>query len=544
MSLELRRRHFLAAGMGGVAALSLPGSLRAATMGGGFTHGVASGEPGPDRVLLWTRYPGTADRTELSYEVAEDAGFGRIVAEGPLTASEETGHCAKAVASGLDPATWYFYRFRAPDGTMSVTGRTRTLPAEGLDPFRMAVVSCSNLPYGYFNAYAHAAERNDVHLAIHLGDYFYEYAQGTYPDARTKVPGRDLEPKHEILTLADYHARYATYRADRDLQRLHQVLPMVSMWDDHEFANDAWTGGAENHQPETEGSWDARKAAAYAAYRHWLPVEDEVYRTYEIGDLATLYKVDTRIEGRDKQIDVAEVIARAGSPQAGLELLRGTVWPDPARQLLGAAQERWLVDAFGASVAAGKRWQVLAQQVVMGETFTPPEVTDWIPADAPAVMMERLTAALALAKVGLPNNLDAWGGYPAARSRVLAGAQAADANLVVLAGDSHNAWAFDLAEGRKPAGVEFGMQSVTSPGYEAYFTRTDPARMREALLASSPELRWCDTSNRGYGVVTLSAEEARCDWVFVDTIAARAPTAAKTGRSMATAHGRKALEVV
>ncbi|MEE4350019.1 MAG: alkaline phosphatase D family protein [Pacificimonas sp.] len=543
MSLNLRRRHFLAASLGGAASLGLPLNLQAAMRGEGFTHGVASGEPGPTCMLLWTRYASPSDEVELSWQIAEDAGMGRVVAEGTALASTATGHCAKAEASGLDPARWYFYRFRAPNGDTSMTGRTRTLPASGLDPFAMAVFSCSNLPYGYFNAYAHAAERDGIHLAVHLGDYIYEYPRGTYPEADKVVGGRAVDPVTEIVSLEDYHTRYALYRSDPDLQRLHQVLPMISIWDDHEFTNDAWQGGAENHQPETEGNWDVRKRTAMAAYRHWLPMSDDPWKAYEIGDLATLFRLDTRISGRDKQIDLMQLFMEAGSLEAGLAKLRNEVWIDPTRHLLGDNQERWLEAGMAESVQAGKRWQVLAQQVVMGSTYTPAAVTEWIDPASPAQVTQRVQAAVALAEVGIPANLDAWGGYPAARARLLRSAQEANANLVVLAGDSHNSWAFNLAEGERPAGVEFGFHSVTSPGFEAYFTRTDPQVIAASLVEGSSELRWADTSGRGYGVVTLDADAARSDYVYVDTVKAKS-LAALLGQSVQTQRGTNQLELV
>ncbi|MGB3721539.1 MAG: alkaline phosphatase D family protein [Pacificimonas sp.] len=538
MNLELRRRHFLVASAG-LALVGAPSGLLAATTGKGFTHGVASGEPSAGSILLWTRYVSSGDMTTLSVELAADAGFGRIAATGEATASEATGHCAKAVLDGLDPATWYYFRFRAPSGEVSQTGRTRTLPEGGTDPFAMAVFSCSNLPFGYFNAYAHAAERDDVHLAVHLGDYFYEYPIGTYPSAEQTVAGRTIDPAHEIVTLDDYHRRCAAYRADRDLQRLHQTLPMVAMWDDHEITNDAWTGGAQNHQPD-EGDWEARKAVAKAAYRHWMPVSDDPYASYDIGDLATLLRVDTRIEGRDEQLDIAAIAKEAGGFEAGLKRLVEQDYRDPDRTLLGRKQEAWVQAELERSVAAKKPWQLLGQQVVMGSALTPAATTEWIDPAAPAFIRDRVSAALALSKVGIPSNLDAWGGYPAARSRLLAGAQAVGANLVVLAGDSHNSWAFDLAEDGAAAGVEFAVSSVTSPGFEAYFTKTDPGVVASALIGSSPELKWADTSRRGYGVVRLSAEAASCDWVYVDTIKTRSRLA-QVGKRMAVKPGARTL---
>ncbi|MFN7159126.1 MAG: alkaline phosphatase D family protein, partial [Erythrobacter cryptus] len=302
-------------GLAGAGAALAATPLAAHSFGRGFTHGVASGEPGPTSVLLWTRHVAEAG-TDLVWQVAESADFARILAEGSARAEPERDWCAKAIATGLAPGRWYFYRFLAPDGSASPVGRTRTLPDGPTAAFRLAVFSCANYGFGWFNAYAHAAAANDADLAVHLGDYIYEYEAGKYPDRPQAHPERVLAPASEIVALADYRLRYATYRADPDLQRLHQVLPMIVVWDDHETANDAWKDGAENHQPETEGSWEARKAAARRAHREWMPVSDAPYAAYQVGDLATLFRLDTRIEGRDQQLDLGAVLAGLTEPQA------------------------------------------------------------------------------------------------------------------------------------------------------------------------------------------------------------------------------------
>ena len=528
MSIHLRRRDLFGAGVAGLAA-ALPGRAWATTLSRGFTHNVASGEPSQTGVLLWTRYVPAGDAAALTTEVAEDSGFTRIVARAEAIADTSTDYCARARAEGLEPGRWYYYRFRTASGETSPTGRTRTLPAERTGRFNIAVFSCSNLPFGLFNAYAHAAERQDIDLLVHLGDYIYEYGRGTYPSAAEAMPGRILEPANEIVTPADYHARYATYRRDQDLQALHQRFPMISIWDDHEFTNDTWKDGAQNHQSETEGPWETRKAAAKAAYRHWLPMSDEPYKAYEIGDLATLIRLDTRAEGRDRQLELADAFKLADDPAKALGAFRDTVWADPARQMLGAPQEAFLADALAASVKGGKRWQVVAQQILAGETKTPADANaSWLGGTPPDYVKQRFQAGVLAGKVGLPFNFDSWGGYPAARSRYLASAQAAGANLLNLAGDSHNAWAYDLANNGSPAGVEFGVQGVTSPGMESYMRGADPKQVAAALIGTNPELKWCETERRGYMTLSLTPDAAQCDWHFLETIRARSTAIAAT----------------
>ncbi len=500
------------------------------SFGIGFTHSVASGEPHADNVLLWTRYAGDGETT-LGWQVSESAEFTSIVSDGEVTASPARDFCAKAIASGLAPNRWYFFRFIAPDGTVSPVGRTRTLPRGSAHKFRLAVFSCANFGFGYFNAYAHAAEANDVDLAVHLGDYIYEYGGGTYPSEGQRHPDRTLEPATEILAVADYRLRYATYRADTDLQRLHQVLPMIAVWDDHETANDSWKDGAQNHQSETEGDWEVRKAAAKQVYREWMPVSDEPYAAYDVGDLATLFRIDTRIEGREEQFSLSKLLEGKESPEAmvsALTAFRDGDYADPQRQLLGEAQEAWLTQGLSASTARGATWQVLVQQVLMGKLASPPALLDLLGGNVPEFIRRRLQASAMASRAGLPLNMDAWDGYPAARDRTFKGALEADANLLVLAGDTHNAWAFNLAHEGEKVGVEFGVSSVSSPGFETYLAMVPPPQMAQLVVDANEELQWADTSQRGYMTIELTPERATTEYRFLAGIRQRSTQLAGT----------------
>lgn len=535
---EMSRRQLIGVGTAGLAALSLPGAA-AAMMAQGFTHGVASGEPSANSVLLWTRYAAPSDAV-LTAEISESTDFARVVGGGTVTASGARDHIAKFGIDGLEPGRWYFYRFVAPDGTKSITGRTRTLPAGATNAFTLALFSCSNLPFGWFNAYSHAAARNDIDLVVHAGDYLYEYKAGDYPSLKNTLPGREVQPAHEIVALADYRLRYAAYRSDPDLQRLHQLFPMIAQWDDHEFANDTWKGGAENHN-EGEGGWADRAAAAERAYREWMPVADSRWRQYQVGDLATIFLPETRVTGRDRQFEISEIVAGGGDTTAKLKQFAEGAYRDPTRQMLGESQEKWLFDGLAGSTKAGTRWQVCAQQVVMGCLFTPPETKDWFGANMADEIRSRVETSMLAAKAGLPFNLDAWDGYPAARSRLLAAAQRADADLVTLTGDTHNAWAFDLGEDGRPAGVEIAGQSVTSPGYENYTRGISDAQRVAALRGSSPELKWANTEDRGYVTVALTRERVTASWHNVETIRSRT-LALKNSHSMTVTRGRRIFD--
>ena len=539
MSFVINRRLLLATAGFGIGGLMLPGgaAMAQALLGlTGFTHNVASGEPGPDSVLLWTRYVNpTGGPSKMRVEISESRDFSKIAGGGQMVTGPWRDHTVKITVDNLAPGKWHWFRFIAPDGSISPIGRTKTLPVGKASNFNIAIFSCANLGFGEFNAYGHAAARDDIDLVLHLGDYIYEYGRGGY-DGGAKFAAR-LFPADECLNLADYRLRYASYRADLQLQALHANFPMIPNTDDHETANDSWEGGAQNHSVD-EGDWSARRNAAMQVWHEWLPVGEQPWKAYPIGDLATYYRTDSREVARSKPYAHSDLM-RAADPVKALTEFRDGAWRDPAMTMFGTEQEAWLSRAIAGNAAT---WSVLASGTNMGYNYTPEAALDWFPKDAPERSKAYARQGAAAAKAGLPYNLDNWGGYPAARSRMLAAAQRADANLVVVTGDSHNGWAFDLPEGGKPAGVEFGGHSVSSPGFESYTQGTDPSAIARALLdASKEELRWVDTSNRGYMRLSLTPQAATNEWIFMQTIK-DISLATKNGHKMKVRPGRNILE--
>ncbi len=537
--LRIDRRSLLVTGTLGLGAFAVPGFAQDKSVAAlkGFTHSVASGEPASDSMLLWTRFvPADGKPVHVIAEVSTSADFATIVTKGMAITGPWRDWTTKITVSGLKPGTAYFYRFIGPDGSASPVGRTKTLP-EGPQArsFKAAIFSCSNMPFGWFNAYAHAAARDDLDLAIHLGDYFYEYKTGGYPPIKDQV--RPTAPDNELIQIADYRIRYASYRADPDLQALHARVPWIVQWDDHESANDSWEGGAENHDAG-EGDWGTRRNAALQAYREWMPVSDEPWKTYEIGTLATLFRTETRDLARTEQPDIAPLFKEA-DPVAALKAFRDGAWMDPAATMMGTQQANWLFHALKASVKAGQKWQIVGFGTIMGQTVMPDAALGWLDPAASQRSKNYILAGIQAAKLGLPFNYDNWGGYPAERARFLKAAQAAAANLVVISGDSHNGWAYDLGQDGKPAGVEFAGHSVTSNGYEGS-VRTDPKVVAVGLVAANPELKWCDTSRRGYMALTITPTKVSNDWLFVDSVKARSSNAV-VGHSATVTRGRNVM---
>jgi alkaline phosphatase D len=543
MTVNIERRRLVVGGALGLSALMLPigRSLAAEMLGAkGFTHNVASGEPASDSMLLWTRYVPSANVEEvrLDVELALDPEFTRTVSGSSVRAAAHRDWTAKLTVDGLQPRTMYWYRFVAADGTKSPVGRTKTLPVGDVDRFGLGVFSCSNLPHGWFNAYAHAAARDDLDLWLHVGDYIYEYGLTAYKE-KDRVADREVMPAHdhEMISLADYRLRHACYRADPDLQKLHQMAPMVALWDDHDSANDSWEGGAANHQPKTEGDWNIRRAASMQAYREWLPVSEEPWKSYRIGSLATLYRTESRLLARTRPIyaELAEA-HQASNSDVALRNFRDGVWRDPTATMLGTTQESWLAQEFKRNASASV-WQLLGMATIIGRTLMPEATLNWIRPEAGEGVLNKFKRDVRGSKLGVPMWMDRWDGYPAARSRLLKSAQQANADLVMLSGDSHNAWAYSLVEDGQPAGIEFAGHSVTSPGMEGQLGAA-PKDVARAFVSGNPELVWADTSQRGYMMIDLTPQRVTGDWLFMRTTKSRS-TALAGNHRMSAERGRR-----
>ncbi|GGQ16982.1 alkaline phosphatase D family protein [Streptomyces pseudogriseolus] len=534
--LTPRRRTVVKAAAAGAALagpLAVAPAARAARSAPAFLHGVASGDPLPDGVLLWTRVTpvpeavpgsGIGPDTEVSWTVARDRAFTDVVARGTVLATAASDHTVKADIRGLRPATDYWFRFSA-DGADSPVARTRTAPAAdaAVTGLRFGVVSCANWEAGHFAAYRHLAARGDLDAWLHLGDYVYEYGTGEY-GARDQVV-RPHSPAHEIVTLADYRLRHATYKTDPDLQALHATAPVVAIWDDHEFANDTWSGGAENHTEGAEGAWTARQAAAKQAYFEWMPVrpavEGTTYRRLRFGKLADLSLLDLR-SFRSQQVSLGD----------------GEV-DDPDRTLTGRAQLDWLKAGLSASDTT---WRLVGTSVM---------ISPFALGALPASLLKPLAKLLGLPQEGLALNTDQWDGYTDDRRELLAHLRAnAIRNTVFLTGDIHMAWANDVPvnAGTYPlspsAATEFVVTSVTSDNLDDIVKVSEgtvSALASPLIRAANRHVHWVDTDRHGYGVLDVTAERAQMDYyVLSDRTAADATS--RWVRSYRTRSGTQKAE--
>jgi len=524
-----RRRALALLGFGA----ATPAMAQAAYAGAvAFRHGVASGDPLADRVILWTRItPADPGAGEIAYRwrlnpIDRRAG-GAKSGEGRTSAARDW--TVKVDVAGLDPARAYTFEFES-NGVTSPMGRTRTLPSGPTKDVVLAVASCSLFPNGYFTAYDAISKLPRVDAVLHLGDYIYEYGGPDSYGMNSAVAGqRPHDPPHECLSLDDYRRRHAQYKSDPMTQAAHARAPWIVVWDDHETANDSFAEGAQNHSPDKEGDWASRKARAVKAYYEWMPIREPkdggpaIHRSFQFGDLASLFMLETRLTARVKQLNYDRDLAEPGGP-AEVAAFRAKL-ADPARMMMSPAQEAWLGAGLKDSVKSGRTWQVLGNEVVMGRLMAPSLKKELGEAKVAEVMAaetdngrKRLERLERLAQLNLPYGLDMWDGYPAARERVYGLMKAAGAHPIVLSGDSHAFWANELADdaGARRA-VEFGTTGITSPGGGDAIKSFS---VGEVFAAANPEVLFSDQGAKGFVLLTLTREEAKAELMAVSTILA------------------------
>lgn len=544
---EVSRRALLAGMAGSAAFMAMPASVLAQAVAPNpmFRHGVASGDPDATSVVLWTRL--TADAAvEGTWELSTTPDFADVAKSGPFKTDADRDYTVKVLAEGLEPGGIYYYRFRVGDA-LSVLGRARTLPEGQLDRLGIALMSCSNYAFGFFNAYDAIARDADVDFVLHTGDYIYEYGgkDGWGADVARKI-GRVHDPLHDIVSLTDYRTRHAQYKTDVGAQAMHANHTLLACWDDHESANNPWVGGAQNHDPATQGDWATRRAASIRAYFEWMPVREpewlkvkgrtrkQFWRGYSFGDLATLHTIETRHTARAKQIDYMDY-ADTITDAASAERFKKEVLGAPDRPILSAECEADLSAALTRSVEQGQPWRIIGCPMVIGRVEVPDVVKLGLVPDpseklAKAKTKEELAKlaydpAVAFAwkgKYNLPDYTDAWGGYPWARERLYDLSRKAGAgDLVFLSGDSHSFWINDLAddEGR-PAGIEFGTAGISSPGdfISSGFGEATSRALDKAYAEHIPEVTWTDNMHQGYVRVEFERERGMATFVGVDTV--------------------------
>lgn len=496
-----------------------------------FAHGVASGDPDTNSVVIWTRISGSKDPVAVDWYLATDADMLNVVSHGQFTTSAERDYTVKQVVNGLQPGAIYFYQFGAGE-THSPVGRTKTLPVGHLERLVLAVASCSNYAFGYFNAYEVIANDEQVDFVVHLGDYIYEHrARGGYGGETGRRIGRTHKPGHEIISLDDYRIRHAQYKADPQSIAMHARHPLIATWDDHESANNPWMEGAENHQ-SNDGDWFARRAASLQAYFEWMPVRDPApggsreryWRHLKFGDLASLITLESRHTGRSKQITWRDLDQFESAAEANA--FYNTVVGASRRNMLSAEMEEFLEAGLAESVSSGRRWRIIGNQTLMARRRSPvmdDPVFRNLRGQLDILVQRTLDSLQRLGELDLPGDLDGWDGYPAARERFYKLARNAGvSDLLVLSGDTHGFWANELHDaGGASMGVELGATGISSPRFLMNFGADATARWDELVTAHNRDIVWAESRYRGYIRLDITHDDARADFIIVSNVESR-----------------------
>ncbi|KAJ9266753.1 hypothetical protein DTO212C5_6180 [Paecilomyces variotii] len=511
-----------------------------------FTHGVASGDPYPNSVILWTRCAPTFDNVNnskstsglvplynpvpiwedgvspvskapvcLDYRVAKDHEFKHVVVSGVVFTSSDIDYTVKVEASHLRPFTTYYYQFQVCNSyNKSPIGRTKTTPGprDAIDSLSLAVYSCSNFPFGFFNAYGNTVRKDSVDYVLHLGDYIYESKNGDYGWGNSI--GRIPLPDREIHTLYDYRKRIATYKTDLDLLDSHKTFAWIPVWDDHEVGDNTYRDGS-SHLNNTEASFiedggisvDQRKMNAVRAYFEWMPIRQvemddslRIWRNFKLGNLVDLIMLDTRqydrsitdlYWNRDYIHDISN---------------------EASRSLMGSRQENWFYRSLKESAQRGAHWRIIGSQIVFS----------------------RLNQSIAYGSEN-PLNYDQWDGYQANKNRTLQTLYDNKiGNNIMLAGDSHANWVSDLVwldrdpydpvTGDGSIGVEFAGTAVSSPSpYGHNISLADSVKASKALVSANRELQWSEMYYRGYFELQITPEEVEARYFGMPSLVTRNP---------------------
>lgn len=444
-----------------------------------FYHGVASGDPLPDRVIIWTRVTpeDSVSSINVKWEIAEDEKFSSIYQSDSVNTSALRDYTVKVDVDALKPDHIYYYRFAAL-GKTSIVGRTKTAPVDAKDSLKFAVVSCANWEWGYFNPYDKIADREVLDAVLHLGDYIYEYGVGKYGDT---LIGRINIPAYEIVSLKDYRTRYSLYRLDKGLRRVHQQHPFIAIWDDHEIANNSTATGAQNHQPE-EGDYEKRKAVAKQTYYEWMPIREsgELYRSYSFGPLADVIMLDERLAGRDPEITD----------------INNSDLKKENRSMLGAKQLGWFEQNLKSSKAV---WKVIGNQVIFSDVY-----------------LENLNPKM-------PRNLDSWDGFPVEKKKIVDFIfQNKIQDIIITSGDTHSSLAIEAAVDVKkkyqPFAVEFGTTSVSSANSDEYSPVDTVKKTEQKIVKYNPHVKYLNQRDHGYLLLTLYPTKSKAEWYYVETL--------------------------
>lgn len=445
-----------------------------------FYHGVASGDPLADRIILWTRVTPDDSVPSISvrWEIAADENFVSVYKTDTLHTTPARDYTVKVDVDALQPDHVYYYRFTAL-GKTSIRGRTKTAPVHLKDSLKFAVVSCANWEWGYFNAYDKIADRPVLDAVLHLGDYIYEYGTQKYGDTTI---GRINVPPHEIVTLKDYRTRHSLYRLDKGLRRVHQQHPFIAIWDDHEIANNSNATGAQNHQPDKDGDYEKRKTVARQTYYEWIPIREssELYRSYSFGPLADLIMLDERLAGRSPEITD----------------INDPTYLNADRTMLGEKQLTWFEENLKSSKAT---WKVIGNQVIFSDVY------------------------LKAVYPKMPRNLDSWDGFPVEKKKIvdfISGNKIRD--IIITSGDTHASWAIEAAVDVKktytPFAVEFGTTSVSSANGDERKPADTVKLAEQAVLKNNPQIKYMNNRDHGYLLLTLYPSKTKAEWYYMKTI--------------------------